>query len=139
MATKRSLKPQMVDRVETRAPAIHAGHAGQAGHTMFTPKHCIRVGSWNVRSLGKPTRQNGRMRDVLRTMREKKIELLALAEVRWPGHGVSQLDGVVIIHSGMAESDPQCRRRGVAVILEDLQPRHGGWLVRSSPLFLKGS
>ena len=42
-----------------------------------------------VGSLGKPTRQNGRLRDVLRTMREKKMELLALSEVRWPGHGVS--------------------------------------------------
>ena len=41
------------------------------------------------------------LRDVLRTMREKKIELLALSEVRWPGHGVSQLDSSVIIHSGM--------------------------------------
>lgn len=53
-------------------------------------------------------------------MREMKIELLheALSEVRWPSHGVSQLDGGVIIHSGMAESDPQHRRRGVAVVLE---------------------
>ena len=47
-----------------------------------------------------------RLHDVLRTMR-KKIKLLDLSEVRWPGHGVSQLDGTVIIHSGMTESYPQ--------------------------------
>ena len=108
----------MVDRVEPPDLASHAGYAGHAGHALFTLKDCVRVGCWNVRSLGKPTRQNSRLRDVLRTMREKKIELLALSEVRWPGHGVSQLDGTVIIHSGMAESEPQHRRRGVAVVLE---------------------
>ena len=56
---------------------------------------------------------------VLRTMREKKIELLALSEVRGPGHGMSCLYGAVIIHSSMAESDPQNRRRGVAVVIEE--------------------
>ena len=95
----------MVDGAEPRAPASHAGH------TLFTPKNCIRVGCWNMRSLGKPTRQNSRLRDVLRTMKEKDIELLALSEVQWPGHGVSQFDGTVIIHSGVAESDPQHRRQ----------------------------
>ena len=116
MAIKRSLNPQVVRRVESRAPTSHVGHTD---HTLFTSKHCIRIGYWNVRSLGKPTRQNSRLRDVLRTMREKKIELLALSKVRWPDLGVSQLDGAVIIHSGMAASDPQHRRRGVAVVLKE--------------------
>ena len=56
---------------------------------------------------------------MLRTMREKKIELLALSEVRWPGHFVSQLDDAVIIYSGMLDNEPQHRRRGVAVVLEE--------------------
>ena len=116
MVVKRSLKPQMVDRVEVRTPT---SHVGDTDHTLFTPKHCIRIGCWNVCSLRKPTRQNSRVRDVLGTMQEKKIELLALSEVRWPDHGVSQLDSAVIIHSGMAESDSQHRRRGIAVVLEE--------------------
>ena len=102
--------------METRAPT---GHVRHTDHTLFTPKHCIHIGCWNVHSLGKPTRQNSRLRDVLRTMRENKIELLALSEVRWPDHGVSQLDGAGIIHLGMAASDPQHRRRGVAVVLKE--------------------
>ena len=80
----------MVNRVEARAPT---DRVGDTDHTLFTPKHCIRIRCWNVHSLGKPTRLNSRLHDVLRTMREKKIELLALSEVRWPDHGVSQLDG----------------------------------------------
>ena len=92
-----------------------------------------------MHSLGKPTRPNSRLRDVLRTMRERKIELLALTEVRWPDHGVSQLDGAVIIHLGMAESDPLHRKRGITVILEDVQPSHGGWSVHTSPRCLRGS
>lgn len=85
---------------------------------MFTPKFSIRTGCWNVRSLGNPTWQNGRLRDVLRMMKpEKSIEVLALSEVRWPGHGMSQLDDAVIAYSGMAVDDVHRRRRGVAVIL----------------------
>ena len=116
MASNQSLKPLMVSRGELPAPTSYAGYGG---HILFTPKDIIHVGCWNVRSLGKPTRQNGRLRDVLRTMREKKIELLASSEVRWPGHSVSQLDDAVIIYSGMLESEPQHRRRGVAVVLEE--------------------
>ena len=84
---------------------------------VFTPKSNIRVGCWNVRSLGNPTKQNGRLRDVLRTMREKAIEILALSEVRWPGHGVSDLNEDVIVHSGMEASANQHRRRGVAIVM----------------------
>ena len=127
MESKRSLKPQMVSRGELLTPASYAGYGG---HTLFTPKDSIRVGCWNVRSLGKPTRQNGRLRDVLRTMREKKIELLALSEVRWPGHGVSQLNDAVIIYSGMLDNELKHRRRGVAVVLEERAA--SGWRMAGS-------
>ena len=127
MASKRSLKPQMVNRGEL--PAL-ASYAGYGGHTLFTPKDSIRVGCWNIPSLGKPTRQNGKLRDMLRTMREKKIELLALSDVRWPGHGVSQLDDAVIIYSGMLENELQHRRRGVTVVLEERAA--SGWRMAGS-------
>ena len=95
-----------------------------------------------MRSLGKPARQNSRLYEVLRIMREKKIELLALSEVRWPNLSMSCLDGAVIIHSGMAESDPQNLRRGVAVVLEERAAsawRMAANMVQSSPLCLRGS
>ena len=69
-----------------------------------------------MRSLGK---LNSRLRDVLKTMMEKDVQLLALSEVRWPGHGVSELDGNIVIHSGLAEGTPQNRRSGVAVTLRE--------------------
>ena len=93
--------------------------SGHTGDTLLTPKFSIRFGCWNVRSLGNPTRQNGRLRDVLRTMKEKSVEVLALSEVRWPGHGVSQLEGTIIAHSGMSDRDSHQRSRGVAVLLSE--------------------
>ena len=57
MASNQSSKPQMVNRGELLAPTSYAGYGG---HVLFTPKDSICVGCWNVRSLGKPTRQNGR-------------------------------------------------------------------------------
>ena len=84
---------------------------------VFTPKSNICVRCWIVRSLGNPTKQNGRLCDILRTMREKASEILALSEVRRPGHGVFDLNEEVIVHSGMEASAKQHRHRGVAIVM----------------------
>ena len=94
----------------------------QPDQTFFSPKSSTRIGCWNVRTLGKPTRQNGKLRDVLRTMEEKRIEVLALSEVRWPGHGILQLNGTTTMYSGMPEHEVQNCRKGVAVVLSANAP-----------------
>ena len=111
MATNRSQKPHvfMGKRV-----------SGHASGTLLTPKCSIQLGCWNVCSLGNPTGQNGRLRDVLRTMKEKSVEVLALSEVRWLGHGVSQLEDTIIAHSSMSDRNSHQRSRGVAVLLSEV-------------------
>ena len=104
MANFRSVKPL-------------GGHS--RADALLSPKSNIRVGCWNVRSLGNPTRQNSRLRDVLSTMAEKNLHILALSEVRWPGHGGAQFGNDVIVYSGSASDDPHHRRRGVAVVLSE--------------------
>ena len=52
-------------------------------------------------------------------MAEKQIQVLALAEVRWPGHGVSQIGDSVIAYSGLSADDPHHRHRSVAVVLSE--------------------
>ena len=86
---------------------------------LLSPKSNIRVGCWNVRSLGNPTRQDSHLRNVLRTMAEKNLHILALSEVRWPGHGAAQIGRNGIVYSGSATDDPHHRRRGVAVVLSE--------------------
>ena len=73
----------------------------------MSTKHNIRVGCWNVRSLGNPTWQNTRLRAVI------------ISEVRWPGHGVSQIGKSVIAYSGLAEEEPQPHRRCVAMVMSE--------------------
>lgn len=51
------------------------------------------------------TQQNRHLRDVLQTMTVKVIEVLALSEVRWPGHGVSQLEDTIVAYSDMVDSN----------------------------------
>lgn len=41
---------------------------------------------------------------MVRIMKVKTIEFLARSEVRWPGHGVSQLEDTLIAYSGMADT-----------------------------------
>ena len=52
-------------------------------------------------------------------MDEKEIHLLALSEVRWPGHGVLHFGNHVILYSGSDTDDPNHRHRGVAVVLSE--------------------
>ena len=72
-------------------------------------------------------KQNERLCDVLRTIREKSIEILALSEVRWPGHGMSELKEEVIVYSGMEASVKQHWCRGVAIVVRKRQLQHGEW------------
>ena len=59
---------------------------------LFTCKTSTQVGFWYVRSLGNPTKQNGRLCGVLMTMKEKAIEILAVSDMRCPSNGVSRSD-----------------------------------------------
>ena len=119
MANSRSKKPQIGNRVELQIQTSSSGSVGNLDHTLLTPKYSIRFGFWNVRLLGNPTRQHSRLRAVLNTMAEKQIQVLALAEVRCPGHGVSQIGDSVIVYSGLSADDPHRRCRGVAVVLSE--------------------
>ena len=44
---------------------------------------------------------------------------MVLSEVRWTGHGISELDGRTVFHSGLAEGLLQSRQSGVAVIMSE--------------------
>ena len=91
----------------------------QLNQSFFPLKASTRIGCWNVRTLGNPSKQNSRLRDVLRTMEEKKIELLALSEVRWPGHGIVEINGKLILYSGLPTQQSSNHRKGLAVVLSE--------------------
>ena len=50
-------------------------------------------------------------------MGEKKIQLLAMSEVRWPGHGVFQIGSSSFVYSGVTEHGKSYHRKGVAIAL----------------------
>ena len=89
----------------------------KSNQSFCLPKSSTRIGCWNVRSLGNPTKQNSRLRDVLHTMNEKHIQVLALSEVRWPGNGSLQINENLILYSGLPTQQPDNRRSGVAIAL----------------------
>ena len=81
----------------------------QSNQILFSPGSNTQIGCWNVRTFGNPSKQNSRLRDMLRMVEEKEIELLPLSEVRWPGHGTVQINERMILYSG-----PQHSRRSIA-------------------------
>ena len=55
---------------------------------------CVCVGTFGL------SNQSVYLHNVIKTMKSKKIELLALSESRWPGHGISKIHSITILHSG---------------------------------------
>ena len=68
----------------------------------------LKIGCWNVQSLGKPTKFNGKLLNVIKTMRLKNLSLLALSDVQWQESGVLELEESTIIFPGLDE-------KGVAI------------------------
>ena len=76
-------------------------------------KSKTRIACWNVRSLGSLSDQCAPLQNVLATMKERNIDLLALSESRWPGSGICNVRSHTILHSGT----PSSHVHGVAIIL----------------------
>ena len=75
--------------------------------TFHGPTHAklsTRIGCWNVRTLGSLSDHSAQLLSVIGTMKSKNMDLLALFESRWPGNGVSQIQGTTIRHSGTPSS-----------------------------------
>ena len=54
-------------------------------HTKFSVKMKIettKIGCWNVKSMGNPTKFSIKLINVIATMREKNLSLLAMSEVQ---------------------------------------------------------
>ena len=73
----------------------------------------VRIGCWNVRSLGSLSGQSNRLIACLRSMKEKRIGLLALSESCWPRQGVSRIHSTTILHCGT----PSAHIHGDAIAL----------------------
>ena len=82
-------------------------------HTFLHAKGKTRLACWNVQSAGSLSVQSFKLREIIRTMSDKSIDLLALSESRWQGHGITQMQSCTILHSGSDSS----HSHGVAIVL----------------------
>ena len=76
-------------------------------------KSKTRLACWNVQSAGTLSAQSLKLQHIIETMTVKNIDLLALSESRWQGHGITQIQSCTILHSGSDSS----HTRGVAIAL----------------------
>ena len=75
--------------------------------TLAHPKHTIRIGNWNVRTLY----QRSNAAQASREMRKKGIDVMGISETHWVGQGRVHLsEGTEILHSGR---DDDIHREGV--------------------------
>ena len=78
----------------------------------------LKIGCWNVKSLGKPTKFNGKLLNVIETMRLKNLSLLAFSDAQWRGSSVLELEESTIIFSPLDEKRSG-NQRGVVVVLRN--------------------
>ena len=87
--------------------------------SLFHAKLKTRLTCWNVRTLGCLSEQSDKLLGLVRTMQEKKIELMALSETRWTGQGVKRIKDKNFLYSGTEKE----RNYGVAIALSSLGRR----------------
>ncbi|XP_061879946.1 craniofacial development protein 2-like [Entelurus aequoreus] len=80
---------------------------------IFETKTNTRVGTWNVRTLF----QGGRMDQVLKTMRDYRLDILGFSEMRMTGQGCLVIDGATVLFSGKQDH----HTHGVGVILSNCE------------------
>ena len=72
-----------------------------------------RLACWNVQSAGSLSAQSFKLQQIIETMTNKNIDLLALSQLHWQGHGITQVQSCTILYSGSESS----HSRGVAIVL----------------------
>ena len=71
------------------------------------PKHAMRIGNWNVRTLY----SSGNIAQATREMNKKNIDIMGISETHWTGQGKMTLqDDKTMIYSGR---DDNIHREGV--------------------------
>ena len=98
--------PSMTTRDQSRE--------GVSGPTssLATPKHTLRVGAWNVRTMY----ETGKTAQVFKEMERYGLNILGLSEIRWTGSGKITLGtGATLCYSG--RSDGQ-HHEGVGIAMD---------------------
>ncbi|XP_051914908.1 craniofacial development protein 2-like [Hippocampus zosterae] len=89
------------------------GEIQQEARPLMTPifgtKTNTRVGTWNVRTMF----QSGRMDQVLKNMRDYRLDILGVSEMRWTGQGRLMVNGATFLYSGKQDH----HSHGVGIIL----------------------
>ena len=99
MATKHeNLKNDCVELITRQSNSTHTISANKEKTKKF-----FKIGCWNVRSLGNPTKFNLKIHNVIAPMKENNVAAMALSEVQWPGYGVLEVEGVTVVYPGTNE------------------------------------
>ena len=90
----------------------------------------LKVATWNVRTLYRA----GSMYNVMREMKRLNIDILGLAEVRWPGVGNLERDDVTFVYSGGSTAE-----RGVGIMMtkELYRSIKGFWAISERVILMK--
>jgi len=75
---------------------------------ILTAKSITRIGTWNVRTAD----ATGKLAQIINEMKQYKLTILGISEMRWPGSGKLTSDGVTIVYSGGVQHE-----KGVGIVM----------------------
>ena len=98
--------PSMKSKGQTRKEAF------DLTRTLASPRHQLRVGMWNTRTMF----ETGRTAQVIGEMQRYRLNILGLSEVRWTGSGKYVAPtGEIMYYSGRGDDQ---HRQGVGLLLD---------------------
>ena len=106
------------------------GRLTSDGVVLKTRSRCLKIGTWNVRTLYQP----GKLDNLIREMENIDLDILCLAEIRWTDSGKIIKDNHTMIYSGGEE-----HKKGVGIIMKNTIARSmvGYWAISERVIMMK--
>ena len=122
-------RPNAID--ENRGPEPFTGNSGLDICRLQTRNNTIRIGTWNARTLY----QKGKLANIIQEIKQMRISILGISEVRWLGTGQFSKNGYTMVYSGNNEK----HTNGVGIIMthEIAKSMMGFWPISDREMLMK--
>ena len=100
------------------------------GVVLKTRGRCLKIGTWNVRTLYRP----GKLDNLIQEMENINLDILDIAETRWTDSGKIIKDNHTMIYSGGKE-----HKKGVGIIKRNsiAKSMEGYWAISERVIMMK--
>ena len=127
---KRLLFQWQVGQLMTENDSNPSGRSSSESAFLKTRGRCLKIGTWNVRTLYQP----GRFENLIQEMQNVNLDILGIAETHWTEEGKIIQENHTMIYSGGEK-----HRNGVGIVMKNSVAKSmmGFWAISDRVIMMK--